>query len=97
MILLPVVISVIWIAVASRRSDAPLLPTTRVGQVALASLVLLIVVAVTGASLAATVPIGIVMLVLASFSRWAKRDRGLLLVLPLVFGLTVLVLPLVFE
>lgn len=70
---------------------------TTVGWIALLSLALLIVVAVTRASLAATLPAGVVMFGLASFARWIRHDAGLLLVLPLVFGLSVFVLPLLFE
>lgn len=97
MIVVSVVISVIWIVLASRQGDAPLAPTTIVGRVALASLSLMIAVVIANASWAATLPAGVVMLALGSFARWVRHDRGLLLVLPVVFGLTVLVLPIFFE
>lgn len=87
----------IWIALASRQSHVPLAPTTSVGRLALASVALMIVVAVGDASMATTLPVGGVMLVLGSFARWGRHDRGLLLVLPVVFGLTALVLPIFFE
>lgn len=99
-ILLPVAIALLWIAVARMRPsgrDAPLVPTTTVGGVALASVALVILVGLAHASLLAAVPAGIVMLVLAALARWVKGDRGLLLVLPFVSGCSVLVLPLLFE
>jgi hypothetical protein len=70
---------------------------TTVGWIALLSLALVGVVAVTDASLFATLPVGVVMFGLASFARWVRHDTGLLLVLPLAFGLSIFVLPLLFE
>lgn len=100
MIVVPVVVSVIWMAIARSRGDgpqAPLAPTTTVGIVALSSVLLVILVTLTDASLAVTLPTGIVMLGLGSFARWIRRDRGLLLVVPVVFGLSILLLPVFFE
>lgn len=100
MIVLPVLVSVIWIALARAREGgqaAPLVPTTTAGSVALASVALVIAVAVADAALAVTLPVGAVMLGLASFARWVRGDRGLLLVVPLVFGLSILTLPIFFE
>ena len=100
MVVVPVLVSVIWIALARSRDRAredPLVPSTTVGRMALASLALVIVVALADASLIATVPAGVVMLGLASLARWIQRDRGLLLVVPLAFGLSTLALPLLFE
>ena len=100
MIVVPVLVSVIWIALARVRGGgqkAPLAPTTTAGSVALVSVALVIAVALADASLAVTVPVGAVMLGLASFARWVRRDRGLLLVVPLVLGLSILTLPIFFE
>ena len=100
MIVVPVIASVIWIALARTREsgrEAPLAPRTTVGRIALLSLALVIVVVLTDASLAATLPTGVVMFGLASFARLVQHDPGLLLVLPLVFGLSVFILPLFFE
>jgi hypothetical protein len=99
-IVVPVILSVVWIALARSRTsgrEAPLAPMTRVGWIALLSLALVIVVAVTGASLFATLPVGAVMFGLAVFARWVRHDAGLLLVVPLLCGVSVFVLPLIFE
>lgn len=98
--MVPAIVSVIWISLARTRTsgrDEPLGPTTTVGSVALVSLALISVVALTDAALVATLPVGAVMFGLASFARWVRHDTGLLLVLPLVFGFSIVVLPLVFE
>lgn len=100
MIVVPVLVSVIWIAIARAREggrETPFAPTTRAGSVALVSVALVIAVALTGASLAIAVAVGLVMLGLASFARWVRHDRGLLLVVPLVFGVSTLALPIFFE
>jgi hypothetical protein len=98
-IIVPVLVSVVWIALVRTRTggrDEPLAPTTA-GGIAMLSLALVIVVAITDVSLAATLPAGVVMFGLASFARWVRHDTGLLLVFPLTVGLSVLVLPLLFE
>ena len=66
--------------------QAPLAPPTAAGRLALASLPLMAVVILAGASLATTVPVGVVMLALATFARLGRGDRSTLLALPLVFG-----------
>jgi hypothetical protein len=99
-IIVPVFVTVVWIALARTRTngrEAPLAPTTTAGWIALLSPALVIVVAITDVSLAATLPAGVVMFGLASFARWGRHDTGLLLVFPLTVGLSVLVLPLLFE
>ena len=92
----------VWILVARTRerrpaSEPPLVPTTMLGRVALASLTLMILVVVSDVTLAVTIPAGAVMLALSAIARWGQLDPGLLLAFPLVFGLWVLVLPLLFE
>jgi hypothetical protein len=99
-IVVAVIVSVVWITLARTRTsgrEAPLAPITTVGWIALLSLALIGVVAITDASLAATLPVGAVMFGLASFARWVRHDPGLLLVVPIVLGLSVFVLPLLFE
>jgi hypothetical protein len=99
-IIVPVLVSVVWIALVRTRTggrDEPLAPMTTAGGIAMLSLALVIVVAITDVSLAVTLPAGVVMFGLASFARWVRHDTGLLLVFPLTVGLSVLVLPLLFE
>jgi hypothetical protein len=99
-IIVPVFVTVVWIALARTRTDGretPLAPTTTAGWIAMLSPALVVVVAITDVSLAATLPAGVAMLGLASFARWVRHDTGLLLVFPLTVGLSVLVLPLLFE
>ena len=101
MLLSPLIISLLWIVVArARRGDtpdaadqAPLAPPTAAGRLALASLFLMVVVVLAGASLATTVPVGVVMSGLATFARLGRGDRSTLLVLPLVFGVWLVVVP----
>lgn len=81
----------------ARGDTACMLPTSTVGRIALLSVALMILVAATNASLAVTVPAGIVMVALWLLARWGQRDRGLLLVLPLVFGLWILIVPFFLE
>ena len=57
----------------------------------------MIVVVLADASLAITVPTGAVMLALSALAWLRERDHGLLLTLPLVFGLWTLVVPPLFE
>ncbi|HET6687139.1 MAG TPA: hypothetical protein VFH02_11505 [Jiangellaceae bacterium] len=105
MLLPPLIISLLWIVVAqARRGDtpdaaeqAPLVPSTAAGRLALASLSLMVVVILAGAFLAITVPVGVVMLGLATFARWGRGDRSTLLALPLVFGVWLVVVPSVIE
>ena len=99
MIVVPVIVSVIWITLVQARGegDVPLAPMTTAGRIALGSVALVIVVALADASLAVTLPAGVVMLGLGSFARWGRHDPGLLLVLPLVFGASALALPMLFE
>ena len=99
-LLVPTIISLVWIVLARSRAngrDDPLAPTTTVGRLALASLALMIVVVVANAAVVATVPAGFVMFAVGAFARWGRHDRGVLLVVPVVFGLTVLFLPIFFE
>jgi hypothetical protein len=53
----------------------------------------MVVVVLAGASLATTVPVGVVMSGLATFARLGRGDRSTLLVLPLVFGVWLVVVP----
>ena len=69
----------------------------RSGRLTLASLSLMVVVVVAGASLATTVPVGVVMLALAMFARLGRGDRSTLLALPLVFGVRLVVVPSVIK
>jgi hypothetical protein len=78
-------------------SERPMVPATTLGRVAVASLLLMILVAVADAIPAVTIPVGTTMLALSASARWGQCDRGLLLAFPLVFGSWVLVLPLLFE
>jgi hypothetical protein len=57
----------------------------------------MVVVVLAGASLATTVPVGVVMSGLATFARLGRGDRSTLLVLPLVFGVWLVVVPSVIE
>jgi hypothetical protein len=83
---------------ARRAADqAPLVPPTAAGRLALASLSLMVVVVLAGASPATTVPVGVVMLGLAMFARLGRGDRSTLLALPLVFGVWLVVVPSVIE
>jgi hypothetical protein len=101
----PLIISLLWIVVArARRGDTPnaaaqepLAPPTAAGRRALASLSLMVVVVLAGASLATTVPVGVVMLGPATFARLGRGDRSTLLALPLVFGVWLVVVPSVIE
>jgi len=101
----PLIISLLWIVVArARRGDTPdgavqepLAPSTAAGRLALASLSLMVVMILAGASLATTVPVGVMMLGLATFARLGRGDRSTLLALPLVFGVWLVVVPGVIE
>jgi hypothetical protein len=101
----PLIISLLWIIVARARrgnapdaaDQAPLIPPTTAGRLALASLSLMVVVVLAGASLATTLPVGVVMLGLATFARWGRGDRSTLLALPFVFGVWLVVVPSVIE
>ncbi len=93
------VLAIMLVRAAQRQSGrmSTMAPTTLLGRVAVASLALMILVAVTGASLVATIPVGMTMLALGSVAWWRHHDHGLLLTLPLVFGSWVLVIPLLVE
>lgn len=100
MVVVPVIVSLVWIFVVRARSGGqatPFAPATPVGWLAVAATALVIAVAVADASLTVTLPVGFVMFGLASFARWVRHDPGLLIVVPLVFGLTILILPIAFE
>jgi hypothetical protein len=93
------VLAIMLVRAGQRHSGrkSTMAPTTLLGRVAVASLALMVLVAVTGASLVATIPVGMTMLALGAVAWWRQHDHGLLLTLPLVFGSWVLVIPLVLE
>lgn len=100
MIFVPLIVAAIWIAIIRGRENEttpPLAPTTTLGRLALGSLGLIVVVALADAAVIVTVPAGVVMIGLASLARWGHLDRGLLVLLPLTFGIFVVLLPLLFE
>lgn len=105
MVLVPLVLAALWLAIERARQGAradptdraPLVPGTAVGRLALASLLLLIAVALASAAFAVALVAGAVMLVLASYARWGRHDRASLLVVPLVFGAWLVAVPVAIE
>ena len=100
MILVPLVLSAVWITVArtvGKDQPPPFLPTTAPGVLALASLALVSAVAVTRAATVVALLSGLGMLALAGYARWRRRDPGVLVVVPIAFGACFVILPLVFE
>ena len=102
MILVPLLVAALVLAVAGARQRRhgrrqTLAPSTPLGRVAVGSLALMLVVALADASLLVTIPVGGVMLALTAWAWWGKRDHGLLLTLPLVFGVWTLAIPPLFE
>ena len=100
MLLPPVVIALVWFLTAwsSRQGRtgprrSPVLPVTRVGQAALAAMLLTAVVFLVPDPLPPAIPIGVVLFVLAFLARRRYRDPGLLLIVPLVFGAWFAVVP----
>lgn len=102
MFLAPLVLAVLAIVLGRARPRqsgqmSTMAPTTLLGRVAVASLALMVLVMVLGASLVVTIPVDVTMLALGAVARLRLHDHGLLLAIPLVFGAWVLVIPLFFE
>ena len=94
MLLPPVLIALIWMVSAwavgqgqaAAQGQPRLRPSSRIGTLAVGAMPLTLVVLVAPSPLPVAIPIGVVLVVPALLARLRSRDRGLLVIAPLVFG-----------